>query len=287
MNLKIKLIFTFLILVHSINAQNVFKIKITISKETYIIGEPIQIGISIINISNSVVKDDYLGSLILKLKDKNINDVQRSGISNNDWGPLKNTLSPNEEDYRVFTLNDYWGKPSPGMLVGFQYLEPGYYTVKAIFLPKNQLYNKDSTQTSFQVVEAEGKELIVYNKLLDILKQESKNKVTKQNEEKTVKDLRYLYEENPNSVYSAYILEMLDALYEIPLGDSEKAYWARKEMVEKYSWLEKASYMLKDVLSRMKSYSDKIEYLKKLRTKNKNTLMEKIYEKKIKEIEKN
>ncbi|MCL4509468.1 MAG: hypothetical protein M1470_00105 [Bacteroidetes bacterium] len=267
-----------LVLTSFVNAQHVFKINITIPKTTYIVGEPVQIGISVVNISGTTIHQTPLGFTGLRVIDENGKEVQRGGVAGNWWSPLKNQLEPNEEDYRVIELNEYFGKPYGSLLMVEQYFDVGRYTVRAIFYPRNQSFQAESTQVSFQVIKPEGDELAAYNDFLEIMKNDKEHRYTDVELAETIKSL---HEAHPNSVYSPYFLENLDAIYDIPLGEHSKALEARKELVEKYPWSVHAPAMLDGILRTMKSDSDRIEYLEKLQASSKGTLMEKIYVKKI------
>lgn len=190
---------------------------------------------------------------------------------------------PSEEDYYVYLLNDYFGKDFPGWMFSKQY-NPSTYTIKAEFFSNNKNYDQISDQVTFKVVAPQGDELVVYNRFIEILEQEYQNNL---NQKQTANAFRALYEAYPNSVYSPFILIYLKSMYHITLAERNNTIWAAKELVEKHSSSVNAIYQLNWLLDQMKSESEKIEYAKTIKTKSKGTIMEKMYEQRIVEIERN
>ena len=116
MNSNIKIFFMLFILVIPLAAQSVFKIKLHISKSTYIVGEPVEIGISFTNMSNMIIEDQPLGYTELELTDEYGQKVKRGGWASTFWGPYNNKLSPGREVYYIYVLNEYYGNDFPGLM---------------------------------------------------------------------------------------------------------------------------------------------------------------------------
>lgn len=284
--MKIKILFLCLVLVFPLIPQSKFKLLVTTDKQTYVMGEPVHVGISLINTGKNSVYAESLGKTELKLIDKNGNEVKRGGVAHVYWGPFKNHLEPDEGDYQVFLLNQHFGTNDfPGLIVEMYY-EPGIYTVEAEFYPINSL-DKIKANVSFEVRDVTGDELLVFNRFVDILKFEFQNKQSKQIKLKTASEFRKLYEVYPNSVYSPYILLILSALYDFPLEDERNGFWASKELVENFPWSVHSFNLLDRVMAKLNSDSSRIEYLKQLRNKSKGKLAEKVYEQKLQKLEKN
>lgn len=81
------LIVLILALVYSLNAQDIFKLELMMDKSAFIKGEPVEVGVSIANVSNNLIQDKYFGSLQLLIFNKNGDEVQRSGAAGDYWGP--------------------------------------------------------------------------------------------------------------------------------------------------------------------------------------------------------
>lgn len=287
MKLKLFLFAMIVVYIQPLHAQDAFKLNLVMNKSIFIKGEPVEVGVSIVNVSNNLIQEKYLGSLDMKLINDSGVELPRNGGADFYGGPIKHTLAPNEEDYFVEQLNDYFGYLSNGSIIFFQYFPPGNYTLQVIFQPQNTCFNEVTSQTVFQVVEPQGQDLITFNKLQEFLKQESQNPLDKKNLNLVAKELRNLYESYPNSPYSLHILDMLDAMYSVALGELDMAIWAQTELVEKYSWSIHVTWLLESFLNRRINAADQVEYVKKLISKNKGRLAEKIYEQKLQQLEKN
>jgi hypothetical protein len=122
----------------------------------------------------------------------------------------------------------------------------------------------------FQVVEPEGEEAEVYNSFMKM--------VTSNHTASEVVDiLESLYHKFPNSVYNPILLMVLESQYNIILNNQSKALEVCKGLIENYPSSSIAAEMLPNVLKTMASDPERIEFLKKIQTKSKGTLMEKRY----------
>ncbi len=261
----------------SVHAQHSLKFDLQLEKSTYLVGEPVQVGISYVNVISGVIRGLNSSQTGLRVLDEKGREVNRAGVSGNHWSPSKNELKSGEEDYRVIELNQYFGKSYGGLLMGgVQYFDDGLYVVKAIFHPPGM--SPETTEVSFKVVQPEGDEAIAYNSFLEILKRDREHGYTGI---QLAEAIGSLHKAHPNSVYTPYFLAILDAVYDIRAGDHAKSLLARKELVEKYPWSVQGQGMLEGILKRMQSDGERIEYLKKLHTASKGTLMEKVFQKKL------
>ncbi|HLP81101.1 MAG TPA: hypothetical protein VK141_03780, partial [Nitrosomonas sp.] len=212
----------------SMNAQEVLKLTTKLDKKTYLVGEHIQIGISIIN--NSATPIWRLGRTDVQVLDQHGKQIEYVGPSGDPFSPIANHLNPNEEDYQVIDIHEYFGKTYHGLLPDY-YFKSGNYTVKVIYHPLN--LPEESVDKEIQVVDPVGEDSLVYRNYIEIGLSEIFHKRTT---DQAAEALRLLHEGHPNSVYTPNILVLLDAMYDITLGEPLKARAARRELVEKFSW---------------------------------------------------
>ncbi|MDP4176124.1 MAG: hypothetical protein Q8933_19245 [Bacteroidota bacterium] len=265
MKLILKIVVLIIVLVCPLMAQSTLQLKVEIQKDTFLVGELIDVGVSVINTGTSFIHADLDGKMLIKVKDENNNEVPYVGPAGNYFSLLKQDFNPKEEDFRLFVLNSYYGiKFTPGRPE--TYLNPGQYTLEVTFYPPNM--KQQNIKIPFRVILPEGDELIVYNTFSGLL-----TKPYKVNE--LVKMMQALYETYPNSIYQPLVLNELEALYFVWLKNSEKADFYRRELVEKYSWSGYTVDVLEGLLRKMASNSEQIEYLKKLKAKGGNSLMQK------------
>lgn len=262
----------------SIYAQQM-QFTLRLDKDTYILGEPIQVAISYVNVGRTVISGLNWSQTALEVIDDKGRQVERTGISGNHWSPLRTELKPGEEDYRVLELNYYFGKPYGGLLMGgIQYFEPGTYTVRATHYSNG---SSETAEASFRVVQPEGEEAHAYQRFIEILQLDRERKYSGVQRADAI---RTLYETYPTSVYAPYFLTILDAVYDIDLGDGLKASMARKELVEKFPWSVEAQGMLEGILKKLPSDDDRKEYLRKIHAAIKGKLMEKLIQKELQKM---
>jgi hypothetical protein len=255
------------------NAQQVLKLSTSLDKKTYLVGEHVQIGVSITNKSVTTISGRLLGWTNVQVFNQNVEKIQYIGGSGDTFSPIANHLDPNGEDYQVFDIHEYFGKAYSGFIWD-HYFESGNYTVKTIYRPVN--LPEESVENVFQVVEPVGEDSLVYKNYVEISLSEIRHTRTTA---QAAEALRLLHEGHPNSVYTPNILVLLDAMYDITLREPVKALAARKELVEKFSWSVQGRGMLEGILKRMATDSERNEYLKKIQINSKNTIMEKKYKK--------
>lgn len=267
-----------LLLLSTSNAQQL-KLNITSLKNIYLKGEPIQISIGVKNEGGKNIDGNFHGTMELKLINDSGKELEYIGPSVDSFSPITDILESNEEVYNIIEVNRYYGKLF-NLAYYDHYLDTGNYTLQVIF--SHHIQKPISEQVSFQVENPYDEELIVYNIFIDIIEGEVKGKYSAN---EVAQKLVQLHKTYPNSVYSTNILSLLDAVYDISLGEHDKAVKIREELVMKYPSV-KAWWALEAVLKRKKSKSDKIEYVKELLINNKGTIMEKLYEQKLQNLEK-
>lgn len=276
MKTLIKAILALLVLVFSLRAQGPLGLNVAMDKNSYLVGEPLQVAISVLNNSPTTVHENFGGSVRLLLENANGEELKYVGPSVDYFSPNTDQLEPLEENYNVIELNRYFGKIFSTTWID-HYLDVGRYTLKVFFNPPN--LEAQSTEVSFQVINPEGGELAVYDAFIKIARGDAKGTYTKG---EVAEALRSLHVSYPNSVYAPIVLTMLDAVYDISLAEHAKALAVRRELVEKYPQSVRGWGMIEGLLKRLPSNSERIEYLKKLHTASKNSLMEKIIERKLK-----
>lgn len=270
----IMLLFT--IIIYS-NAQQL-KLEILGEKQTYFVGEHVQIGISIKNVGSDIVILTNLGYTSINILDEEGNELKYIGSAPREinFSPLKNSLIPNDEDLKIVDLNEFFGEQYNNFITD-HYFKKGKYDVVAKFKLYNGItYTKN---ISFDIVPPINEELIVYNKYVEIMTNEIQHKYT---ELEVADALQFIYEIYPTSVYIPSVLVMLDAVCDVNLQDHGRASKIREILVNKYPWSVQGRGMLENILKKKSSESERIEYLKKLRDSNKNSLMSKKYDQMIK-----
>ena len=275
----IKLLIILLSFTTSFNAQQ-FKLELKVVKNTYLVGEPLEAWIGVRNLGTSPVSGNFIYKMKLQLFNKNGTELMYEGEMPENFSPRSNSIQPGEEIYSLFEINSYFGKLYEKTAWHDHYLEPGEYTLKLTFNPSEE--NNQNAEVNFIVKEPFGEELKVYEAFLDIIKGEVSGKYS---EIEVAERAHSLFEAHPNSVYSVVIFNFLDAVYLIPLQEYTKSKEVRKIIIEKYpstiSWR-----MLEGALKSINSDSERVQYLNKLKADQRGTIMEKLYDTKIKMIEK-
>jgi hypothetical protein len=275
-HIYIRVVLAMIILISSGKAQNFLHMNAVAEKYLYIVGEPIQIAISIKNNSASVSYDNLRCTAQLTLANENGETVAPAGIPF--CYPFEDYLGANMEAYTVVELNAHFGNGYGSMVTAHHYFDEGKYILTVLFRPPH--LQADSVKIPIQIMAPTGEERNVYDTFLDLIKGWPKKYTSAQ----LTDGLKTLHKNHPNSVYTPVILTVLEATYEIFLGNLEKSLEVRKELVEKYPFSIRGQGMLDGILKRMSSDSERIEFLKKIRGASKGSLMEKVNEKKI-EIE--
>ena len=268
----------FLTCVSFLNAQPKPKLYINFSKNTYLTGEYEQVEVGVINVNHYIFTEGW-EKLVLELIDENGKNFEYKGISGGvflEWKGQK--LNPGEKAYNILLLNDSFGKSWHSFATVDLYLDPGKYTLRGtLYLPDG---DTSKSEASFQVIEPSGEELSVYHSFVNIITEFQKTK----NDFDLTNRLQSVLDAHPQTVYAPLILDILNASYDFGLNQHDKAFSVRKKLVENYSWSVRGRPMIDDVLQKIQSDSERIKYLEKIHVNSKGTMMEKVYEKKIKAV---
>ena len=109
-------------------AQQSFEYKVFMQKDTFLVGELIDVGVNIINTSNVIQTSGYVNIKVFNEK----GEALRGNNSTGDlYSPEHIELKPNDETYRVQKLNFFFGDQHSAMSQGF--LKEGTYIIKVSF----------------------------------------------------------------------------------------------------------------------------------------------------------
>jgi len=258
-------------------AQQPFEYKIFMQKDTFLVGELIDVGVNIINTSNVIQTSGYVNIKVFNEK----GEALRGNNSTGDlYSPEHIELKPNDETYRVQKLNFFFGDQHSAMSQGF--LKEGTYIIKVSFFSPVDKHSF-RVERVIKVIKPEGEEAMVYNSYVSICKRKPYDP------KQTVVDLEALVEAHPNSIYAPMLLCDIRNTYGIILNDQKNYSKINRKLAEKYAWSSEAQYELNQS-SLEKTYSnrqERITYLKGLIPVTKNSPMQKLIELKLKtELEK-
>lgn len=272
---KQSIVIVFSVFIYSYSQQ--FSLTVIPLKERYLVGEPIQVFISVRNIGIEESEGCFWGKMQLKLRNEKGENVQYSGPSGDTFSPCGRRIRPNEEVCNLIEVNMYFGKVF-NLAYYDHYLDEGKYTLEVVLSPNQK--EKIISLVEIVVGEPIGEEKMVYNSFWDITEGEVSGKYSAL---EIVQKLQMLHETNPNSAYSTIILTQLDAVYDISLKEHKKALLIRKELIDNYPSL-RAWWMLGGKLDRMNSDLERVEYLTTVKSNVKDILVRKFYDQKIKEL---
>jgi len=264
-----------------LKAQKKFQIKAELAKTQYIIGERIDLGLELKNISNSTFKDNLSYSVNVKISNQNGKEIPLQGPSGDFFSPPKYDFNVNEKCYWYIQLSDFFGKTLSEVTTS-RYLDAGKYTIKVSFKPPHS--QEITTHISFQVIKPSGDELIVFNSLLQIY---SNVYLHKYKGSGYPEALYNLHISHPNSVYSPELLDVSSSYYFFFLNDRNKSDLIRTELVEKYPWSPMGKGMLLKILKNMTSNKERADYIMKILPGSKNYPMHKILEKHLTDLKNN
>ncbi|MFA6026305.1 MAG: hypothetical protein WC727_07685 [Ignavibacteriaceae bacterium] len=261
--------------------QQPFEYKVFMQKDTFLVGELVDIGVNIINISKTIQKSGYVNIKMLNSDGKEIQCSHRSGDS---FSPIHSTLKPNGESYKILQLNTFFGITHTAYSHNF--FEKGTYKIKVDFsVSLSHFYENKrySIEKIIKIVKPEGSEAVVYNSFVEIEGRKPFNAA------KQIKELESLIDAHPNSVYAPHILSVISSFYRILLHDDTHNEKIDKKLMEDYSWSSAARYFFetdfykKEIPNKVK----RTQFLKKLISGAKNSPMQKLIELKLKaELEK-
>jgi hypothetical protein len=266
---RIILIISIIIVLAAANwAQQTMTFEPYLPKSTFLLGEPIDFGMTLSNNSNSVIKELFVKIVSFRILNEQDKPLPYKGSIMYNMSGLQLTLKPAEKSYPTFNLIDLYGQEYKLVSPLFLHILVGKYTIEITFTPPNM--EPQIIKVPFRVVEPEGEESEVYDSFMRMLR----NKPTAS---EAVNTLESLYHKYPNSVYMPYFLSIIETFYKITFNDIPKALKVSKELIENYPSSNTAVELLPSVLKSMASDSERIEFMKKIQTKSKGTLMEERY----------
>lgn len=264
-----KILFVLLI-ISQLAAAQPLKLSVFQPKEKYIIGEDVEIGISLKNVSESEIRTDLRGSVQIRIFNKDGIELPYVGPTGDSWfSPMAEALRSGEEAYNIVLLNTYFGKCFSAFL-GNSYFDPGEYLVKIYF--KCMDMPTDFVSLSFKVIEPYGDESITYNNFIKTL---SLVGTSQYNHQRFIGELRSLADAHPNSVYLPSILEVLQTTYMIWLDNKEMGLKVEEEIMDKCYKSGRYQLHFDSFIRSTKSKTEKIEKLRSWKEKMKGSVMEK------------
>jgi hypothetical protein len=273
---RITLVISIIIILASADwAQQTMTFTPYLPKSTFLLGEPIDFGMTLSNNSNSIIKEQFVKIVKFRILDEQNKPLPYRGRVMYSMSGLLLTLKPAEIGYPTFNLIDLYGQAYKSAIL-YLYIPVGKYTVEITFTPPNM--EPQTIKVPFRVVEPEGEEAEAYNSFMRMAA--SKHTISDE-----VNTFESLYHKFPNSVYNPFFLMVLSSDYNIQLNNYSKSLEVMKELVENYPSSNTAVELLSSVLKSMASDSERIEFLKKIQTKSNGTLMEKVYGSQIQRVE--
>ncbi len=274
MKFLLKSILAVNILVFPLIAQQSLKVTATLSKSEYLLGEPINIFFEYVNIGSATILAKNVGDVSVIVVNET-GDTLKGNVTPLGFSPDDFDYLPGESRFKNMDLNEKFGI-SPDKYWFQWWFEPGYYYITIFVFSQNKQIEKKFL--SFKVVEPTGDELLVLNKLEELLSNMHHKELPAHYD-----SLISIHNSFPNSVYSPLILRELSAIYRITLNDHGRGESFSTELVEKYPWSSAAQAHLGPVLHYMKTKQERIEFLRKVRENSKGSKMEKVYDKKLRE----
>lgn len=261
------------------------EINIVLSKSTYLIGEPIELGIELKNIGTLSLELHYpipavedISFIILNEKGEQVPSNGLITCPSTNKKPL--LLEPGEKFFQILFLNEDFGRPFGKNLTSINFFEIGNYTIEVRI--KNTDIDCVSNKLNFSVIAPVGEEAIVFNKIEEVfarLDMTNKDAIYSTNI-----NLLNLINEYPKSVYIPIILRWLSPVNRFFLNDTKTADKLREELVEKYPY---SVVSKNNIISKFKRLADtdtQMDYLLEMKKRSINTLMEKFYDQKIDDL---
>lgn len=262
-----KLTLTIILLITIISpilSQEYLKMEVSLPKATYLLDEPIAMGISIRNSGNSVSDTQGNDLVLIKLFDSNDKELPYTGPIGLPFFPIVKILQPGEDFYYIISVEYDFGKDRRHF--ANKYLLPGRYTMKLYLRPQKKIV--DSTTISFQVAEPSGEELNVHNEYIYAV-------TSTKSAEECVQILRRLADKYPNSCYLPHILDNLRLTIKYWLKDKAKAQTIEEELIEKCPGSIPVMNLINYKVKNMATKAERLEFLKIQQNRSKNTLMQK------------
>lgn len=276
-------------LVTNVIAQEL-ELSIVTSKNLFLFGETIDIGVTLRNIGKLPIKILHIhpssNTLELKIVSEKKDTIPYSGligcaIVNEDDKESFNKieLKPKQDFYLLLPLDEFYGV-SCAKNLSSNCINVGEYTIQAFFYDDSLKIR--SNKVNIKVEYPSGGELELYSsfiKITDNLDFSDKQKIRE-----SCNAYIKLAEENPNSVYIPSILVKTSSLFNIRLNDYDEAKLIYKKILEEHSYSSKGIHYLDALLNLMSDKLEKLAYLEMLKQRSEGSLMERIFEEKIKAV---
>lgn len=273
---QIKISIVIVILFSSmIVAQQPFEYEVFMQKDTFLVGEIVDIGVSIINKSKTVQKSGHVN---IKMFGESGNEI-RSNYASGGWAsPEHKELQLNDESYWVVQLNRGFGEQY-SLSDYNHFTKPGAYKIRFYFSTYDYT-KRDSLERVIKIIAPEGEEAIVYNTYVETINRKPYNPSVEE-----VTKLESLIASHPNSVYVPPILTVLGCIYDILLEDFKNGEKVSKRLIENYSWSSTAIGAIYNSCSEklLPSKAERLTLIKNLISKAKNSPMQKLLEQKLTE----
>lgn len=249
-----------------------FKLTMAVEKDTFLVGEHVQIGTTITNIGTSKFSGKKLGRTEIQIRDDQGNEIKYIGPSSFSYMPTVNELAPGDDDFEIIDLNEFYGKKYHGMIIDY-YFDPGEYTVRITYYPLDLPI--EEVEDHFCVKPPTGEELLVRQSYVDVLLNEIHGKISPL---EVSKALDLIQQEHPKSVYCPNILVQLEAILGVNVKDRERMLECRNKLIEDYPWSVQGRGMLELKLNRMATDSERVEYINRIKIKSNHSMAQKKYE---------
>ncbi|MDP4115312.1 MAG: hypothetical protein Q8903_04215 [Bacteroidota bacterium] len=219
-----KLLLQFLIILISLSfplaAQKQLEMETVIQKDTFLVGEEVNFGFGLKNITNSNQQIND-GTIDIKILDTACNILQKTGLGTlYDFTPMAKLLLDEGETYQVYDLTEMFGNQKYHGFYKY-YFKAGNYQIKIkLTNPNNYIEEKN---IKINVVEPQGDESIFFNTFKNIL---LPIYTLNYNNKLFTEQLENLHATYPNCVYSPSLLDFLSFMLKFG-GDSpqyEKDY---------------------------------------------------------------
>ncbi len=256
-------------------AQTMFEFQVMSSKESYLLGETIDIGMYVKNNAHPSLPDDIKFEITVKLIDQLGQQLRYNRYHSIDgFTPSFKKLKSEGEWFYIIELNTYFG--TPRHLDQESIINLGKYRAELTFT--SSISSEQTIVVNFKVVEPTENEKIVFESFsqayIDLIHQ-------KYDSNTLIKYLESLLTDNKNSVYAPQILISLELRYMYKLEDNKKAQETRTTLLQTYPWSSKSFFLIDLVLNEMSSSTERIEFLSKIKSKSQGSLMHRIIEKRL------
>lgn len=283
------LMFVCSVLITNILAQKL-EFNIVTAKNLFLFGETIDVGITLKNNGKLPIQISNPHPTLSTLKLEIVNDkrdtiaytglIGCSVIKEGDKESFnKIELRPDQDFYLLLPLDEFYGLGCAKNLSS-RCINVGDYTVQAVFY--NDKLTILSNKINIKVENPTGSELELFNSFIRIT--DSLDFSDKRIIRESCSAYIALTEENPNSVYIPSILVKTSSIFNIRLDDYDKAKQIYRKILEEYSYSSKGIHYLDTLLNSISEKSEKLAYLEKLKQSSKGSLMERIFEEKIKTL---